>query len=123
LDEALRRAQKGDPDAYGTVVAAFHDRGLELMPLVAVERRTPPGVEQGRVFQDTNGRLDAVQARPRFPPHGPESGVQRFHHPNDKAEADGERRFIMLWQYDKTDATWQVYKDENRRRFLVQKRA
>lgn len=26
LDEALRRAQKGDPDAYGTVVAAFQAR-------------------------------------------------------------------------------------------------
>ena len=26
LDDALRRAQKGDPDAYGTVVAAFQAR-------------------------------------------------------------------------------------------------
>jgi hypothetical protein len=37
-----------------------------------------------------------------------EIGVHRFHHPAAPDEPVGEGRFIQLWQYDKSNATWKV---------------
>ena len=38
-----------------------------------------------------------------------EIGTHRFHQINaEKAEPDGEGKFVMLWQYDKPTKTWKV---------------